>query len=128
MTDIPEGLRYSYDHLWARQEPDGTVTVGMTQRASLGLGDLTFVDLPDIGRVLTAGTQAVTVDTIMGTSDFTTPVSGRVTAVNANSAEDPESISGDPYGAWLFRLEPEDPGDLGKLLDADRYRAVIGDQ
>jgi glycine cleavage system H protein len=128
MTDIPEGLRYSYDHLWARQEPDGTVTVGITQRAGMALDGITFVDLPDIGRVLTAGTQAVTVDTVMGTSDFITPLSGRVTAVNAGPADDPESISGDPYGAWLFRLEPQDPGDLGRLLDASGYRNLIGDQ
>jgi glycine cleavage system H protein len=128
MTDIPEGLRYSYDHLWARQEPDGTVTVGITQRAATALGTITFVDLPDTGRALTAGTHAVTVDTVLGASDFITPLSGRVAAVNPGPADDPESISGDPYGVWLFRLEPEDPGDLGDLLDASGYRALIGDQ
>jgi len=128
MTDIPEGLRYSYDHLWARQEPDGTVTVGLTQRAATGLGDITFVDLPEIGRVLETGTQAATVDTVMGTSDFITPLAGRVAAVNSGSASEPESISDDPYGTWLFRLEPEDPGDFGSLLDASGYRAMIGDQ
>ena len=128
MTDIPEGLRYTYDHLWACQQPDGTVTVGVTQRAAMGLGDVTYVDMPDIGRVLSAGTHAVTVDTVMGTSDFITPVSGRVSEVNASPAEDPQSIRRDPYGAWLFRLEPDDLGDLGKLLDAGGYRGLIGDQ
>jgi glycine cleavage system H protein len=128
MTDIPEGPRYTYDHLWARQEPDGTVTVGVTQRATGRLGDITFVDLPDVGRVLAAGTHAVTVDTVMGTSDFIAPVSGRVTAVNGDAVADPESIRGDPYGAWLFRLEPENVGDLGRLLDASGYRDLTGDK
>jgi len=128
MTDIPEGLRYSYDHLWARQEPDGAVSVGLTQRAATGLGDITFVDVPDIGHVLAAGAQAITVDTVMGTSDFITPLGGRVTEVNAGPTGDPESISGDPYGAWLFRLEPQDAGDLGRLLDASGYRDLLGDQ
>lgn len=128
MTDIPEGLRYTYDHLWARQEPDGTVAIGLTERAAGGLGNITFVDLPDAGRVLAAGTQAVTVDTVMGTSDFLTPVSGRVSAVNSGPAQDPESIRADPYGVWLFRLEPDGPVNLGKLLDAGGYRAMIGDK
>ncbi|HUN37018.1 MAG TPA: glycine cleavage system protein H [Trebonia sp.] len=128
MTDIPEGLRYSYDHLWARQEPDGTVTVGITQRAASGLGDITYVDVPDVGRALGAGAQAITVDTVMGTSDFITPLGGRVTAVNEATVSDPESIGGDPYGAWLFRLEPEEPGALDGLLDASGYRDLIGDQ
>jgi glycine cleavage system H protein len=128
MTDIPEGLRYTYDHLWACQEPDGTVTVGLTQRAAGGLGNITFLDLPDVGRALVAGTLAVTVDTVMGTSDFLTPLGGRVTAVNTGPAEDPESISGDPYGVWLFKLRPDGGGDLSGLLDADGYRAVIGDK
>jgi glycine cleavage system H protein len=128
MTDIPEGLRYTYDHLWARQEPDGTVVFGLTERAAGGLGNITFVDLPDVGRDLTAGTQAVTVDTVMGTSDFLAPVSGRVSEVNAGPAQDPPSIASDPYGAWLFRVEPEGPVDLGQLLDAGGYRDLTGDQ
>ncbi|HTU75819.1 MAG TPA: glycine cleavage system protein H [Trebonia sp.] len=128
MTDIPEGLRYTYDHLWACQEPDGTVKVGVTQRAAMGLGDVTYVDMPETGRVLPAGTQAVTVDTVMGTSDFITPISGRVSEVNAGPAQDPQSIRRDPYGAWLFRLEPDDLADLGKLLDASGYRSMTGDQ
>jgi glycine cleavage system H protein len=127
MTDIREGLRYTYDHLWARQEPDGAVTFGLTQRAAGGLGNITFVDLPDVGREMEAGTQAVTVDTVLGTSDFLTPVGGRVTEVNAGPARDPESISGDPYGVWLFRLQPTGPADLGNLLDASGYRAMIGE-
>ena len=128
MTDIPEGLRYSYDHLWARPEADGTVSMGVTGHAATGLGVITFVDLPKMGRVLEAGSQAITVDTVMGTSDFVTPLGGRVTAVNEGPAGDPETIRDDPYGAWLFRLEPEDPGDLGQLLDASGYRALIADQ
>jgi glycine cleavage system H protein len=126
MTDFPEGLRYTYDDLWARQESDGTVTIGLTRRAARRLGHIRIVLLPGTGSVLTAGTQAVTIDTANGSNDFTAPVSGRVTAVNAGPAEDPKSISDDPYGAWLFRLEPDDAGHLGRLLDAGGYRALAG--
>jgi glycine cleavage system H protein len=128
MTDIPEGLCYTYDNLWARREPDGTVTVGLTHYAVWRLSKITLAHPPGVDRVLTTGAHALTLDTVNGAVDYLAPVSGRVTAVNAQAVSDPESIGDDPYGAWLFRLELTDPDSLGNLLDAEGYRSLIGGQ
>jgi glycine cleavage system H protein len=119
--NTPSELRYSKTHEWARLEADGTVSVGITDHAQERLGDMVFVELPDIGRKLTAGTECAVVESVKAAADVYAPVRGEVVAANAALRDAPQSINEDPYAAWLFRLKPDDPAELGSLLDARAY-------
>jgi glycine cleavage system H protein len=124
--NIPETLRYTATHEWLRQEPDGTVTVGITDFAQDHLGELVFVELPAVGRQVAAGDGCAVVESVKAASDIYAPLAGVVSAVNAALAATPNQVNQDPYGAWLFRLKPAAGADLGKLLDAAAYRAQLG--
>ena len=119
--NVPAALRYSKTHEWARLEADGTVSVGITDHAQERLGDMVFVELPDIGRKLAAGTECAVVESVKAASDIYAPVSGEVVAANAALLDAPQSINQDAYASWLFRLKPDDPAELGSLLDARAY-------
>ena len=125
--NVPADLRYTADHEWVRAEPDGTLTVGITDHAQAALGDLVFIELPKIGRKLAAGDACAVVESVKAASDVYAPVAGEVVAVNAAVEGAPESVNQDAYAAWLFRVKPEAAGALAALLDAAAYQATLGD-
>ncbi|WP_057456624.1 glycine cleavage system protein GcvH, partial [Pseudomonas syringae] len=119
MSNIPAELRFAESHEWARLESDGTVTVGISDHAQEALGDVVFVELPEIGKVFAAADTAGVVESVKAASDIYSPVAGEVIEVNAALGDSPESLNSDPYDAWIFKLKPSDAsGDLAKLLDA----------
>lgn len=120
---IPETLRYTATHEWVREEPDGSITVGITDFAQDNLGELVFAELPQPGRRVAAAEGCAVVESVKAASDVNAPVAGEITAVNAGVVEAPKSINDDPYGAWLFRMKPANGADLRALLDAAAYTA-----
>lgn len=122
MSHTPSELKYASSHEWARLEEDGTVTVGITDHAQEALGDVVFVELPELGAALAAGDEAGVVESVKAASDIYAPVSGEVIAINETLEDAPELVNGDPYNdGWFFRLQPADTSELDKLLDADAY-------
>jgi len=124
MSDLPSDLRYASSHEWARLEADGSVSVGISDHAQQALGDVVYVELPEVSQQLQAGQQAGVVESVKAASDIYAPVSGEVIAVNEQLADTPELVNNEPYGSWFFRLQPSDPAELDKLLSADAYKAV----
>ncbi len=123
--EIPETLRYSSSHEWTRQD-DGTVTVGITDYAQDQLGDVVFVELPNVGTTVKAGDAVAVVESVKTASDIYAPVSGEVVAVNSSLDDNPEQINASPYDAgWIFKLRPNDPADVDRLLDAEAYMATL---
>ena len=122
---IPSDLKYTKSHEWARVEADGTVSVGITHHAQDLLGDMVFVEAPDVGRTLAAGEECAVVESVKAASDVYSPIAGEVVAVNADVTGAPEKINQDAYGAWMFRLKPANAADLNGLLDAAGYQAVV---
>jgi glycine cleavage system H protein len=120
---IPTDLKYTKTHEWARQEADGTVSVGITHHAQELLGDMVFVENPTPGRVLTAGEECAVVESVKAASDVYAPVAGEVVAVNEAVEASPELLNQDPYGAWMFKIKPS--GDLSGLMDAAAYQAHV---
>jgi glycine cleavage system H protein len=125
--NVPQDLRYTASHEWVRSEADGTLTVGITDHAQEALGDLVYIELPAVGRVVAAEEACAVVESVKAASDIYAPVGGEVTAVNADLPATPELVNQDAYAAWLFKLKPSDPGAVGALLDAAAYEATIGD-
>lgn len=119
--NIPADLKYTESHEWVRVEADGTLTVGITEYAQDALGDIVFVELPQVGKTFTAGDDAAVVESVKAASDIYAPVAGTVTAVNQAVADAPDSINSDAYGSWMFKLKPADPAAVNGLLDAAAY-------
>ena len=125
--NVPANLKYTKSHEWVRAEADGTITVGITEHAQDLLGDLVFIDLPDVGKEFVAEQEAVVVESVKAAADVYAPVSGTVTEVNSAVADAPESVNQDAYAAWLFKMKPANPADLEALLDAAAYVASAGE-
>jgi glycine cleavage system H protein len=127
MSSIPNNLKYLDSHEWARVESDGTVTIGISDHAQGALGDLVFVEVPEIGRALTKGGAAAVVESVKAASDVYSPVSGEVIANNSDAlSATPELVNSDPYGqGWLFKVKPSNSSDLASLLDAKAYEKVV---
>lgn len=126
MSSIPTELKYVDTHEWVREEGDGTVFVGITDHAQEQLGDVVFVELPEVGQALSAGAECAVVESVKAASDIYAPVPGEVVAVNEALADAPETLNGDPYGeGWMMQLRLADGADLSALLDADGYAASI---
>jgi glycine cleavage system H protein len=126
MSSIPSNLKYLDSHEWARLESDGVVTVGISDHAQGALGDLVFVEVPEIGRAVKKGGAAAVVESVKAASDVYSPVSGEVIAANEALGASPELVNSDPYGAgWLFKVKPSNPGELNQLLDAAAYGKVV---
>lgn len=123
--DIPSDRNYSETHQWARTDADGTISVGITHHAQELLGDLVFVEAPAVGRELKKGDQCGMVESVKSASDIYAPVSGKVSAINAQLDTAPEKINQNPYEAWIFKVEPADKSEIATLLDANGYRALI---
>lgn len=126
-TKIPAELRYTKEHEWARDNGDGTITVGITDFAQDALGDVTFVELPAAGRQLAANETFGVVESVKTFSDLYAPVAGEVLETNAALVDDPSILNTDPYGAgWMLKLRPASAADLAGLLDASGYAVVTG--
>ena len=119
--NVPENLKYSSSHEWVRAESDGTVSVGITDHAQDSLGELVYVELPEVGRKLGAEEACAVVESVKAASDVYAPLAGEVVAANRALADAPGQVNKDPYGAWLFRLKPSNAAALGKLLDPAAY-------
>jgi glycine cleavage system H protein len=125
MSNIPADLKYVASHEWIRLESDGTVTVGITDFAQDQLGDVVFVELPEVDSEVTADQDIAVVESVKAASDIYAPLAGKIIAVNEDLADAPEKVNEDPYGdAWFFKMELADAADLEKLLDADGYAAA----
>lgn len=126
MSDVPSELLYTKSHEWVRREADGSVTVGITHHAQELLGDLVFVETPEVGNSYDAGDDCAVVESVKAASDVYAPVSGEVIESNEVLANAPETINAEPYGdGWIFRLQPSDPAELDDLMDADAYAEQI---
>ena len=122
---VPEQLRYTKSHEWVRLESDGSVTVGITDHAQELLGDMVFVENPEVGRRLNASEECAVVESVKAASDVYAPIAGEVIAVNADVESSPEKINRDAYDAWMFKMHPVSAGEVAALLDASAYRAHI---
>jgi glycine cleavage system H protein len=128
MSQTPSELKYASSHEWARLEEDGTVTVGITDHAQQSLGDVVFVELPEVGATLAAGDEAGVVESVKAASDIYAPVGGEVLAVNGALEDEPETVNSDPYNdGWFFRLAPSDTAELDRLLSAEAYAEGCAD-
>ena len=126
MSDIPGDLKFMKSHEWARVEGGGKVTVGISDHAQGLLGDLVYVELPNVSDSVEAGTACAVVDSVKAASDVYAPISGKVVAVNEALADKPETINEDAYGdGWLFTVEADDADQLNELLGPDEYAELL---
>jgi len=128
MSEIPDELKYTRSHEWVRDEGDGIVAVGITDHAQELLGDLVFVELPEVGTELSAGGECAVVESVKAASDVYSPLDGEVVEVNETLADSPEAINEAPYENWIFRMRPSDPSQLDELLDAEAYAKVVEEE
>jgi glycine cleavage system H protein len=125
MSDLPENLKYAESHEWAHLEDDNVVRVGITDFAQEQLGDLVYIEMPELGRKIKAQEQCAVVESVKTASDLFSPVSGEIVAVNLALVDEPEQVNNDPYGAWIFCIKADDLSGLDQLMDADAYQLVI---
>jgi glycine cleavage system H protein len=124
MSELPGDLQYTDDHEWLRREDDGTVTIGITDHAQSALGDLVYVELPEVDQEVDSGGDMAVVESVKAASDVYAPISGTVVAVNEALSDDPEIINSDPYGdGWIVKLQPGD--DQGELLSPEAYQSLL---
>jgi glycine cleavage system H protein len=129
VSNIPADLQYTKSHEWVRQVQNGAVEIGITDHAQSALGDLVFVEVPDVGRALHAGEACAVVESVKAASDVYSPLGGKVTSSNGTLASQPELLNQDPYGAgWLFRLQTSTPADSSALLSAAAYASFLADE
>lgn len=128
MSNIPSDLKYVDSHEWLRVAADGVVTVGITDHAQELLGDVVFIELPQVGAVLTANQEAGVVESVKAASDVYCPIAGEVLAINDTLQAEPQLANTDPYSqGWFFKIRPSNPAELDLLMDAAAYRAEIGE-
>ena len=125
MSDLPENLKYAMTHEWAQLEDDNVVRVGITDFAQEQLGDLVYIEMPELGRKVKAREQCAVVESVKTASDLFSPVTGEIVAVNVALADEPEEVNNSPYQAWFFCIKADDLSDLDQLMDADAYRLMI---
>ena len=121
----PANLKYTASHEWVKTEADGTISIGITQHAQELLGDMVFVENPAVGRKLNAREECAVVESVKAAADVYAPVSGEVVAVNSELDSAPEKINADAYGAWMFKMRPDNAADVAALMDAAAYQAVV---
>ncbi|MBI3569658.1 MAG: glycine cleavage system protein GcvH [Gammaproteobacteria bacterium] len=125
----PKELKYTKSHEWVKIESDGTLTIGITDHAQELMGDMVYVELPEVGRKLEAGKECAVVESVKAASDVYAPVAGEVSAVNSAVTDTPETVNKDPYGAgWMFKLKPASKTDADKLLDVTAYEALVASE
>lgn len=123
--NIPSDLKYTRNHEWIRAEADGTITVGITDHAQELLGDLVFVELPDVGVEYSAEQEVAVVESVKAASDVYAPVTGSIIEINPTAVDSPEVVNQDAYAAWLFKMKPAAAADLDALLDATAYQQIV---
>ena len=126
MTELPGDLLYTNDHEWLRREDDGSVTIGITDHAATALGDLVYVELPEIEQDVEIGGEMAVVESVKAASDVYAPIAGSIVAVNEDLADEPEKINSEPYGeGWIVRMTPSDDIDESELLSPDAYQQLL---
>ncbi|UAA37738.1 glycine cleavage system protein GcvH [Paraneptunicella aestuarii] len=126
MSNIPAELRYTTSHEWVRNEGDGTYTVGITEHAQELLGDMVYVEAPEVGAKFGAGDEIAVAESVKAASDVYAPISGEVVAINEDLEDSPELVNTDPYGdGWMFRIKADDASEVEALLDAEGYEQSI---
>ncbi len=129
MSELRSELKYLASHEWARVEEDGTVTIGITDHAQDSLGDVVYVESPEVGSTVNAGEEAGVVESVKAASDIYSPVSGEVIAVNEALEDAPETVNESPYDdGWFFKVKPSDLSELEKALDADAYQKAAEEE
>jgi glycine cleavage system H protein len=129
LSNIPSDLRYTKSHEWVRAAQNGAVEIGITEHAQSALGDLVFVEVPEVGRGVNAGEASAVVESVKAASDVYSPVSGKVIASNGALATQPELLNQDPYGAgWMFRVQTTSPIDDAALMSAADYANYLADE
>lgn len=125
----PKDLRYTKEHEWARVDDDGSVVVGITEHAAEQLGDIVYVELPDMGAEIAEGDEFGSVESVKAVSELYAPLDGKVIELNDKLEDIPEMVNEDPYGeGWLIRVAPRDPAQLDELMDAGEYDAFVDEQ
>jgi glycine cleavage system H protein len=126
MSELPGDLLYTSEHEWLRRENDGSVTVGVTDHAQSALGDLVYVELPEVGQDVDSGGDMAVVESVKAASDVYAPIDGSIAAVNEELADDPEKINADPYGdGWIVRIQPSESIDESAMMTPDAYQELL---
>ncbi|MBK5144451.1 glycine cleavage system protein GcvH [Budviciaceae bacterium BWR-B9] len=129
MSNVPADLKYATSHEWVREEQEGVYTVGITDHAQHLLGDMVFVELPDVGDDVSVGEECAVAESVKAASDIYAPLSGEVIAVNEQLSDAPELVNSEPYAeGWLFKIRANDINELNSLLDAAAYLATLDDE
>jgi glycine cleavage system H protein len=129
MSNIPADLRYASTHEWVRPDGDGVFTIGISDHAQQLLGDMVFIELPDVGAEVGTGDDIAVAESVKAASDVYAPISGEIVAVNADLEDSPELVNSDPYGdGWLFKIKADDPQEAQALFDAEAYEGTIEDE
>ena len=129
MSNVPAELKYSKEHEWLRKEADGSYTVGITEHAQELLGDMVFVDLPEVGSVVAAGDDCAVAESVKAASDIYAPIGGEIVAVNETLSDSPELVNSEPYGeGWIFKIKASDEAEVDALLSATEYQALLEDE
>ncbi|KVD29285.1 glycine cleavage system protein GcvH [Burkholderia ubonensis] len=126
MSNVPADLKYTDEHEWVRTEADGTLTIGITDHAQNTLGDIVFLELPQVGKQVKAGDAIGVVESVKAASDIYSPVTGEVVAINADAVDTPEEVNSDAYDTWLFKIKLADGASTDNLLDAAAYAKLVG--
>jgi len=129
MNELPGDLLYTSEHEWLRREDDGSVTIGVTDHAQAALGDLVYVELPEVGQDVQSGGDMAVVESVKAASDVYAPIDGTIVEVNEALADDPEKINAEPYGeGWILRLQPTDGVDESVFMTPDDYQALLDEE
>lgn len=129
MSNVPTELKYAASHEWIRNDGEGVFTVGISEHAQELLGDMVFVELPEVGDTYSVGDDCAVAESVKAASDIYAPLSGEIVAVNEDLEDSPEMVNNDPYGdGWLFKIKADDENELNNLLDAEAYSASIEDE
>ena len=129
MSNVPNELKYTKEHEWLREEADGVFTVGITHHAQELLGDMVFIELPEVGAVVTMGDDCSVAESVKAASDIYAPISGEIVAVNQALEDAPEQVNSAPYGdGWIFKIKASDVAELEALLVASAYQALLEDE
>jgi len=129
MSNIPTELKYASSHEWLRSEGDGVYTVGITEHAQDLLGDMVFVELPDVGDTVAQGDDVAVAESVKAASDIYAPIAGEILAVNDALTDSPELVNSEPYtGGWMFKIKASDESEVAALLDAAGYKSAIDEE
>ena len=129
MSELPVELKYASSHEWARLDSDGTVVIGITEHAQEALGDVVYVELPEVGTEVDAGAEIAVIESVKAASDIYSPVTGEVIEVNPSLEDEPETVNHSPYAdGWFFRIKVSNPSELDDMMDAERYLMAIEDE